>query len=112
MGDRITILATIREAGEEQSDVTLPEEIRMALNLEPGSTVRLTVVGGSVVLEPLGSGTESLRDSLRTSDSDSLRSRPRKLRLEDLLAQCDPEVAFSEEDRSWLDDSPVGREQV
>jgi antitoxin ChpS len=30
--------------------------------------------------------------------------------VEELLAQCDPEAALSNEDRVWLDDNPAGAE--
>jgi antitoxin ChpS len=30
--------------------------------------------------------------------------------VEELLAQCEPDAAISEEDRKWLDVPPAGRE--
>ena len=32
--------------------------------------------------------------------------------LNELLAECDPQAAFSAEDQDWLKDSPVGRENL
>jgi antitoxin ChpS len=41
-----------------------------------------------------------------------LRSKPKKLNLEDLLAQCDWTQATSAEEREWLDSPAVGQEQL
>ena len=35
-----------------------------------------------------------------------------KYTLDELLAQCDLDAPFTEEDREWLDDAPSGREVI
>jgi antitoxin ChpS len=42
--------------------------------------------------------------------TDSNRNPDIRYTLEELLAQCDPEAAPSNEDREWLDDGPAGAE--
>jgi hypothetical protein len=42
---------------------------------------------------------------------DSAQSR-RRYALDQLLADCDPNVSLSEEDREWLASSAVGKELV
>ncbi|WP_188910476.1 AbrB/MazE/SpoVT family DNA-binding domain-containing protein [Aureimonas endophytica] len=39
-------------------------------------------------------------------------SRKPRYRLEDLLAQCDPEAPVGAEDQAWYDDGPMGAEDV
>jgi mRNA interferase ChpB len=36
----------------------------------------------------------------------------RKYRLADLIAQCDPNIPLTQEDREWLDSPAVGREAL
>ncbi|MDO9416306.1 AbrB/MazE/SpoVT family DNA-binding domain-containing protein [Pararhizobium sp.] len=77
-------------------------------------------VGGSVmmtvpkaVLEELGLSANTKLD-VTAQDGKIVavaRTRP-KYTLEELLAQCDPDAPFTEEDREWLDSAPVGREII
>lgn len=60
-----------------------------ALHLAPGSKVERVVENGRLVVEP--------------------QTRPRYT-LAELLAQCDASAEIVEEDREWLDDTPVGNE--
>ena len=59
------------------------------LNLNPGSTVDVVMVGAELVIKPL--------------------NRP-KYKLNELLAQCDLDAPTSKEDQLWFADSSVGRE--
>jgi len=69
--------------------MVVPPAILEQLNLQAGTAVALAVDGQRLIVEP-----------------------PRKPRytLEELLAQCDPDAPLSDEDRAWINTSPVGRE--
>ncbi len=69
--------------------LAVPPAILDLLHLHAGATVGLAVDGGRLVVEPT--------------------PRPR-YSLDELLAQCDASAEVSEEDRTWLDDRPVGSE--
>ncbi len=69
--------------------LAVPPAILDLLNLQAGATVGLAVDNGRLVVEP--------------------SPRPRYT-LEELLAQCDPDAEISPEDRTWLDEKPVGNE--
>ncbi len=69
--------------------LAVPPAILDLLSLQAGATVGLAVDNGRLVVEP------------------SPRSH---YTLEELLAQCDPGAEISPEDRTWLDDKPVGNE--
>lgn len=66
--------------------LALPPAILDMLDLSAGSTVGLTVAQGKITIE--------------TS----------RYSLEELLAQCDPQVPMTEEDQAWLSDGPAGGE--
>lgn len=69
--------------------LAVPPAILDLLHLRAGATVGLAVDHGRLVIEP--------------------SPRPH-YHLEELLAQCDPSVEISAEDRAWLDSKPVGDE--
>ncbi len=69
--------------------LAVPPAILDLLHLHVGATVGLTVDAGRLVIEP---------------------SPRQRYSLEELLAQCDVSADISEEDRTWLDDTPVGSE--
>ena len=69
--------------------LAVPPAILDLLHLHVGATVGLVVDDGRLVVEPT--------------------PRPR-YSLDELLAQCDASAEISEEDRTWLDDRPVGSE--
>jgi antitoxin ChpS len=69
--------------------LAVPPAILDLLHLQAGATVGLAVDKGRLIVEPA--------------------PRPR-FTLEELLAQCNPSAAISTEDKTWLDDKPVGNE--
>lgn len=69
--------------------LAIPGPILDLLQLEAGATVALSVEEGRLVIETA--------------------PKP-KYTLGELLAQCEPHAAFSQEDRDWLDVLPPGRE--
>jgi antitoxin ChpS len=71
--------------------MTVPASARDALQLTAGSALTVSVEGKRLVLEA------------------AERERPR-YSLEELLAQCDFDLPYSDEERAWLDAPPVGRE--
>lgn len=68
--------------------LALPPSVLDMLNLSAGSTVGVTVDHGKILIAPPNS----------------------RYTLDELLAQCDPNVAASEEDQAWLNDGPIGKE--
>jgi antitoxin ChpS len=82
------LTTTLRKVGGSIMMV-VPPAILEQLNLQAGTAVALAVDGQRLIVEP-----------------------PRKPRytLEELLAQCDPDAPLSDEDRAWINTSPVGRE--
>ena len=69
--------------------LAVPPAILDLLHLQAGSSVGLAVADGRLVIEPM--------------------PRP-AYTLDELLAQCDASAPVSEEDRNWLDGTPVGNE--
>jgi antitoxin ChpS len=69
--------------------LAVPRAILDLLHLEAGATVGLAVDGERLVVLP--------------------QPKPR-YSIDELLAQCDPELAITEEDRAWLDLDSRGRE--
>jgi antitoxin ChpS len=69
--------------------LAVPPAILDLLHLEAGSTVGIAVEGERLVIQP--------------------QPKPRYT-LDELLAQCEPSAAITEEDRTWLDLPPAGRE--
>lgn len=80
-------------------------------------TTKLRKVGGSIMLavppallDSLGLAADNVVAlDVRGGELVVKSARPR-YRLDDLLDQCEPDMAFSEEDRAFLDGPPVGRE--
>jgi antitoxin ChpS len=81
---------TLKKAGGSLV-ATVPAKARDALHLEPDAVMTVTVEGNRLILEP------------------ALPPRP-VYTLDELLAQCDFDVPYSDEEREWLDAPPVGRE--
>jgi antitoxin ChpS len=71
--------------------LAVPPALLDILNLRAGAKVGLAVQDGRLVVAPL--------------------QRPR-YPLDELLAQCKPQVQRSKEGRDWLDEKPVGRELI
>lgn len=69
--------------------LAVPPAILELLGMRAGSSVGITVDRGRLVVEP---------------------QRTRHYKLEDLLAQCDPQAELTAEDHEWLDAKPVGNE--
>ena len=69
--------------------LAVPPAILDLLHLEAGTTVGLAVDGERLIVQP--------------------QVKPRYT-LDELLAQCGPSEAITDEDRAWLDLPPVGRE--
>jgi antitoxin ChpS len=69
--------------------LAVPPSLLDILNLRAGAKVGLAVDNGRLVVEP--------------------GARPRYT-LDELLAQCDPSIELSDEDREWLDARQVGGE--
>jgi antitoxin ChpS len=69
--------------------LAVPRPILDLLRLEPGAAVGLSVEQGRLIVQPA--------------------PKPRYT-IDELLAQCEPDAAISQEDRDWLDTPPVGQE--
>lgn len=70
--------------------MTVPAAARNTLHLHEGQELSVKVEGDKLVLEPAV-------------------QRP-KYTLDELLAECDFDTPYSDEERAWLDAPPVGRE--
>ncbi|NCA72501.1 MAG: antitoxin [Sphingobacteriia bacterium] len=79
---------TLRKVGGSVM-LAVPPAILDLLHLRAGATVGLTVDEGRLVIEP---------------------SPRQRYSLDELLAQCDASADIGEDDRTWLDDGPVGSE--
>jgi antitoxin ChpS len=83
--------ATLRNVGGSVM-VAIPPPILRLVHLSSGSRVVIEVKEGELVIRPVNGSRYSLSD---------------------LLAQCDKsDFELTEEDRAWLDDAPVGREEL
>jgi len=82
------LTTTLRKVGGSVMMV-VPPAILDQLQLQAGAAVALVVDGERLIVEP--------------------PRRPRYT-LDELLAQCDPYAALSDEDRAWLNSAPAGRE--
>jgi antitoxin ChpS len=69
--------------------MAVPPAVLDLLNLKAGSVVGLDVDGERLVIHP--------------------RNKPRYT-LDELLVQCDASAPISDEDRQWIDMTPVGKE--
>jgi antitoxin ChpS len=82
------LTTTLRKVGGSIMMVIPPAVLDM-MDLRAGATVALAVDGERLIVES-----------------------PRKpsYTLDELLAQCDPNVPIPQEDREWLSSGPAGRE--
>ena len=71
--------------------LAVPPALLDLLHLRPGAKVGIGVENGRLVVEP--------------------RQRPRYT-LDELLAQCDPVAASTNEDTEWLSSKPAGAELI
>ncbi|NKN34931.1 AbrB/MazE/SpoVT family DNA-binding domain-containing protein [Agrobacterium sp. a22-2] len=83
-------VSTLRTVGGSVV-MTIPKSVLESLGLQANTRLEVTAEEGRIVAAP--------------------RKRP-KYTLEELVAQCDPDAPFSEEDLEWLNDPPVGREVI
>ncbi|MBO9097221.1 MULTISPECIES: AbrB/MazE/SpoVT family DNA-binding domain-containing protein [unclassified Rhizobium] len=82
--------STLRNVGGSVM-MTIPKAVVDELGLTANTKVEVLAEDGRVVAVP--------------------HKRP-KYTLDELLAQCDLDAPFTEEDRQWLDDAPSGREVI
>lgn len=82
--------AVLKKAGGSLV-MTVPASARDALHLSEGTKVTISLAGGRLVLEPV-------------------KADKPKYALEELLAQCDFDAPYTDEERAWLDSPRVGRE--
>ena len=81
----------IRKIGNSKGAV-IPAPLLKELGVDAGQILQANVVEGRLVIEKMKQPEYSLND---------------------LLAQCSPEMmALDDEDKSWLNDAPVGKEVV
>ena len=71
--------------------MTIPASARKALSLSEGEEMNVAIEGGAIWVEP------------------TRQERPH-YSLAELLAQCDTEKPYSDEEKRWADARPVGRE--
>jgi antitoxin ChpS len=81
---------TLKKAGGSLV-MTVPARARDALHLVEGQELTVSVEGNRLVLEPA-------------------RTPKPVYTLDELLAQCDFDQPYSDDERRWLDEAPVGRE--
>jgi antitoxin ChpS len=77
----------LRQVGGSLS-FAVPPAVKESLGLKPGSVLEVVAEDGQLVAK---------------------RARP-KYTLDELLAKCDFDQPYSDEERAWLDAPPVGRE--
>jgi len=83
-------LTTLRTVGGSVM-FAIPKAILESLNLAPNRQVGLSVSEGRLIVDP--------------------QPRPRYT-LAELMGQCDLSAPMTDEDRAWLDATPVGREEI
>lgn len=86
----LTSRTTLKKAGGSLI-MTVPARARDALHLTEGQELTVAVDGNRLVLEP------------------AKPQRP-SYTLDALLADCDFDQPYSDEERAWIDAEPVGRE--
>lgn len=84
------LLTTLRTVGGSVM-FTIPKSILESLSLHPNEQVGLTIADGRLIVEP--------------------HPKPRYT-LAELMAQCDPALPLTDEDKEWFADAPVGREEI
>lgn len=83
-------LAKLRTVGGSVM-FAIPKAILESLDLNPDTQVGLSVSDGRLIVEP--------------------HPRPRYT-LAELMGQCDLSAPITDEDQTWLDAAPVGREAL
>lgn len=84
------LTTTLRKVGGSIM-LAIPPAILESLDMRSGTVVSLDLKDGVLFVKPA--------------------QRPR-YKLEELLAQCDPNAPLTEEDKTWLNNPPVGRELI
>jgi antitoxin ChpS len=69
----------------------IPKAILEGLHLQPNASVGVSVAEGKLIVDP---------------------HPRRRYSLAELLEQCDPHAPHAPEDEAWLNDGPVGREEI
>lgn len=77
--------------------MTVPASARDALHLSEGQEMTVAVEGESLVLKPVA------------KVSAALIRKPRYT-LDELVAQCSPNAALTDEERAWMDEPAAGNE--
>lgn len=81
----------IRKFGNSRGAI-IPAALLRELNLNENDQVDVKAENGRIILEPFSKVEYS---------------------LDELLAQCEPEVmTLDEQDKAWLNDSPIGKEVI
>lgn len=81
----------IRKFGNSRGAI-IPAALLRELNLNENDQLSIKAENGRIVLEPFSKVEYS---------------------LDELLAQCEPGVmALDEQDKAWLNDSPIGKEVI
>jgi antitoxin component of MazEF toxin-antitoxin module len=83
-----TLQATLSTWGKSVA-IRIPAELLRSSGWQAGQTVQFEPAANGAIM---------------------LRSKPKKLNLEDLLAQCDWTQAPGAEDHEWLDSPAIGEE--
>lgn len=83
-------MTTLRTVGGSVM-FAIPKAILEGLHLEANDSVGLSVEAGKLVVDP---------------------HPKRRYTLDELMAQCDLDAPWTEEDKAWLNDGPVGREEI
>lgn len=81
----------IRKYGNSKG-VIIPAALLKELNLDVNERIDVKAENGRIIIEPV---------------------RQPEYCLDELLAQCSPEaMTLDDEDKAWLNDSPVGKEDL
>jgi len=84
------MLMTIKKWGNSLA-TRIPKAVVESVNLRLDQEVDVEAVNGKIIITPI--------------------TKKKEYKLEELLGQCKPEsMKRSEEDQSWLNSDPVGRE--
>jgi antitoxin ChpS len=88
--EAMMVTSTLRNVGGSVM-MTVPKPVLDELGLQANTKLEVSVQDGKIVAVP--------------------RQRP-KYTLEELLAQCDLDAPWSEEEREWMDTPAVGNEII
>ncbi len=95
MGSSVLGKTRLKKAGGSLM-TTIPAAARNMLHLRDGQEMAVSVEGAKVIFEPVTTEAKPVRRS--------------KYSLEELVAQCNPEQAVSDEERTWQNTPAAGRE--